>query len=66
MTSKTPDPITTFIAQHRRELSSQEAKRLKQVVRKRKRYAEKTNLPWRETPEPIPDRDDGEYNQLDF
>lgn len=65
MTSKTPDPITTFIAQHRRESSSEETKRLKQVVRKRKRYAEKTLLPWRE-PEPIPDRGDGSYQHLDF
>ncbi len=55
------DPISTFIAQHPRE-NSADLKRLKQVLRKRMRYALKTNLPWREPEPPAPERDDEPYN----
>ena len=42
------DPITTFLNAQRKPMTQQEALRLKDAERKRKEYAKKTNLDWRE------------------
>jgi hypothetical protein len=62
MTSPKPDPISDFLRRHPPEpLSKKEARKLQMRQNKRRAYAEKTQVDWRE-PVPVPDNDGENYN----
>ena len=46
MTSENADPITTFLSAHQKPTTTQEQRRLKEVLRKREAYAKKKQLNW--------------------
>jgi hypothetical protein len=46
MTSENADPITTFLSEHQKPTTTQEQRRLKEVLRKRETYAKKKQLNW--------------------
>ena len=43
-----PNPITTFLSAQKKPMPQKEALLLKDAERKRKAYAKKTNLDWKE------------------